>query len=287
MSTKPETFRSYLFSIAYNILGEIQEAEDMVQEAFAIFFSQPQKEVLNLKTYLARIVANKSIDRLKALRKEREQYPGVWLPEPFVEPFATGQEGEQEVMDYRVLHALESLNPVERAVFVLREAFDYPYQELAVLCQTSIANCRQIISRARKKVAREAGDAPTGLSKHLVPLIEAFQQAVVSEDPSALTSLLQEDIILYSDGGGKVAAALNPLFGNTVVTKFLLGIAKKNKGLPISVSVCLVNQQPALLLSSPEKAESLIIFSGKGVCFDRIFIIRNPAKLSRLEAVTN
>lgn len=285
MDQKPETYRPYLFSVAYNILGEVQEAEDIVQEAFAYYLSIPKNKVQNLKAYLCRVVANKSIDRLKELKRQRENYPGVWLPEPYVQPFSAVPTSEKDIMNYEVLSALESLNPVERAVFVLREAFDFSYADIASICDTSEVNCRKILSRSRGKITNRKKDS-SAQNEQLVPLMEAFLQAIVEEDTTVLTQLLKEDIVLYSDGGGKVAAALNPLWGQSVVCKFLIGIARKKKDQSITHSVVMVNQKPAILLSSPQGPDSLLTFAGDGQHFDQIFIIRNPDKLSFSPAVT-
>lgn len=276
---KTEQYRPYLFSVAYNILGQVQEAEDIVQEAFVYYLSLPEDRVRNTKSYLCRVVANKSIDRLKELKKLRELYPGPWLPEPFVHPPDISVPSDNpDVMSFEALSALESLNPVERAVFVLREAFNYSYHELASICDTTEANCRKILSRSRQKVFLQKKPAPAK-NEQLVPLMEAFLKAVAEEDTSTLTRILKEDIILYSDGGGKVAAALNPVLGRDMVTRFLQGIAKKRKEESIGYSVVRVNQQPAILLSSPTGPDSLISFAIKDSLISRVFIIRNPDKL--------
>lgn len=285
METELEKYRPYLFTVAYNILGEVQEGEDMVQEAFAHYLALREDQVHNLKSYLSRVVANKSIDRLKELKKQRESYPGVWLPEPFLHQSSPSSASEKDVMSFEVLSALESLNPVERAVFVLREAFNFPYAELALICKTTEANCRQILSRTKQKISRQKRSAALP-DEQLVSLMQTFLQAVVEEDTATLARLLEEDVVLYSDGGGKAAAAVNPLWGRAIVGKFLIGIARKNKDRPLRLSFVLVNQQPAALLSTDQGPESLISFAGDGRSFRRIFIIRNPDKLFFQKPVT-
>lgn len=278
MEMNPEQYRPYLFTVAYNILGEVQEAEDIVQEAFAYYLTLKEEQVHNQKSYLSRVVANKAIDRLKELKKQRESYPGIWLPEPFVHQDTASKAAEKDIMSFEALSALESLNPVERAVFVLREAFSFPFSELALICNTTEANCRQILSRTKKKISNPKSSSAYP-DEQLVSLIQTFLQAVVEEDTQTLTSLLKEDIVLYSDGGGKAAAAVNPLWGQTIVSQFLIGIARKNKNRALNISFIRVNQQPAVLLSTAEGPESLISFAGDGRNFSRIFIIRNPDKL--------
>lgn len=278
MEINPENYRPYLFTVAYNILGEVQEAEDIVQEAFAYYLSLQEGQVQNLKSYLSRVVANKAIDRLKELKKQRESYPGVWLPEPFVHQSTPSKASEKDILSFEALSALESLNPVERAVFVLREAFSFPFSELAVICNTTEANCRQILSRTRQKIS-SLKNSKAYPDEQLVSLMQTFLQAIVEEDTATLTRLLKEDIVLYSDGGGKAAAAVNPLWGRELVSKFLIGIARKNKERSLSLSFVQVNQKPAVLLSSPQGPESLISFAGDGENFSQIFITRNPDKL--------
>ena len=278
MEQNLEKYRPYLFSVAYNILGQVQEAEDIVQEAFAYYITLPENRVENQKTYLCRVVANKSIDRLKELKKQRESYPGIWLPEPFVHAQDSSELVEVDIMSYEVLCALESLNPVERAIFVLREGFGYPYAELSAMCNTTEANCRKILSRSRQKITFVKSNNPPR-PEQLAPLMEAFLMAIVEEDTTTLTRLLKEDIVLYSDGGGKVAAAINPIWGNETVSKFLVGISRKRKDQSITYSIVMVNQQAAILLSSPTGPDSLISFALKDNGIQQIFIIRNPDKL--------
>lgn len=278
MESNLDQYRPYLFTVAYNILGEVQEAEDIVQEAFAYYLTLEKEQVQNLKSYLCRVVANKSIDRLKALKKLRESYPGVWLPEPFVHQDPASKASEQDILSLEALSALEKLNPVERAIFVLREAFDFPFSELALICDTTEANCRKILSRTRQKVSSPQNTKPLP-DEQLVSLMQTFLQAVVEEDTATLTRLLREDIVLYSDGGGKAVAALNPLWGKEIVSKFLIGIGRQNKNRSLTLSFVQVNQKPAVLLSNSRGPESLISFAGDGSHFNKIFIIRNPDKL--------
>lgn len=274
-----EKYRPYLFSVAYNILGQVEEAEDIVQEAFVYYLSLPADRVQNIKSYLCRVVANKSIDRLKDLKKQRESYPGTWLPEPYIHNNgAADNSAEKDILSIEALNALECLNPVERAVFVLREAFGLPYSELASICDTSEANCRKILSRSRQKISTSNSPQPVK-NEELMPLMEAFLKAVAEEDTTTLTRLLKEDIVLYSDGGGRVAAALNPVSGSYFVSRFLAGIAKKRKDEQITWSVVLVNRQPAILLSSPLGPDSLISFAIKDSLISGLYIIRNPEKL--------
>lgn len=272
-------YRPYLFSVAYNILGEIQEAEDLVQDAFEAVLSGDSSSVKNIKPYLTRIVANKAIDRLHALKKQREHYPGTWLPEPLIAAAdAPAQEG---VLQYEVLHALQQLNPTERAAFVLRTAFDYPYRELSLICNTSEANCRQLLRRARQKVSEQVKTSrqQTAEPKPLLQMIDAFLQACQQENPDQLAQFLKNDIALYSDGGGKAVAALNVLYGPEVVGKFLIGISRKKLQQQLSLRLVQVNGLPAVLFLVDEVPDSVLYLHSEGSLLSQIFIMRNPDKI--------
>ena len=280
-------YRPYLFSVAYNILGEIQEAEDLVQDTFADVLSSELSGIKKIKPYLTRIVANKAIDRLQALKKQREHYPGTWLPEPLI----TTAEGAQlepsaerasleGVLQYEVLHALHLLNPIERAAFVLRKAFDYPYGELSLICNTSEANCRQLVRRARQKVAEEVKTSrqQAKTQQPLQQLMEIFLQSCLEGNPEKLAQFLKKDVVLYSDGGGKVAAALNVLYGNHVVSKFLIGVSQKNLH-HLGYQIVDVNNAPAVLFSINGVPDSLLYIRKEEELLSHIFIVRNPDKI--------
>lgn len=181
-------------------------------------------------------------------------------------------------MSFEVLHTLEALNAIERAVFVLRTAFDSPYSELAAICDTTEANCRQILKRTRQKIAIQKGKK-TAPDEQMTLLMENLLQAVINEDTSALTSLLKQDIILYSDGGGKATAALHPLMGKEIVAKFLFGLGRKKEDALNTLSFMRMNHQTAVLLSTSNGPESIITFEVQQDRFSKIFIIRNPDKL--------
>lgn len=277
-------YRPYLFSVAYNLLAEVQEAEDVVQDVLVACLEAPEKEIRHPKAYLTRMVANQSIDRLKALQKQRETYPGIWLPEPLVTQDTPDAVAVQGIMSFEVLYALEQLTPTERAVFVLREAFAYPYGELASLLNTTEANCRQLLRRARRKVTipKSAHVSPSRLQT----LMEAFLQACQDQNLDALIQLLHEDAVAYSDGGGKAPAAIRPIVGSTHVGKLFLGLTRKGQAFVPSVVV--VNGQPGVLYSTADGTPvSLVLVEIEGDIVNRFFIVRNPDKLKLLKSVTN
>ncbi|SDK71708.1 RNA polymerase sigma-70 factor, ECF subfamily [Catalinimonas alkaloidigena] len=277
-------YRPYLFAVAYHILGEVQEAEDVLQDVVTACLEAPTKPIQHPKAYLTRMVANQSIDRLKVLKKQRAVYTGTWLPEPLITPERSDGIASEGILSYEVLHALENLTPTERAVFVLREAFDYPYREMASWLNTTEANCRQLLRRARQKIAvRPTAPAP---SSGLETLMRAFLHACQEQNLEALLQLLHEDVAMYSDGGGKVSAAVHPVLGRRSVGKFFLGLARK--GLATIPVVVDVNGQTGFLYTAADGTPAtLVLVALEHHAVKRFFIVRNPDKLKiLLQSVT-
>ena len=221
-----ERHRSLLFSIAYRMLGSVAEAEDVMQEAYLRWREVPEGEVRSSKSYLSAVVTRLSIDRLRSAR--REEYIGPWLPEPLISDRAEELAAHYELdesLSMAFLVLLESLNPVERAVFLLREVFDYDYEEISSIVRKSEANCRQIARRARQSVAARRPRFERSLEKEKM-LTERFVEACMSGDMEGLLELLSEDVTLWSDGGGKVAAAPYPIHGPEKVARFLVGVLR-------------------------------------------------------------
>lgn len=274
------SYKSYLFAVAYNILGQVQEAEDVVQDCFEDILKAPEKEVYNEKAYLTRIVTNKSIDLLKKLKKEREQYPGTWLPEPYLQPeLPVVDEEKIEILSYGLMSLIEQLTPVERAVFVLREAFDYSYASLAEILQTSETNCRKILSRARAKLKPEPLRQSDAKSHR--ELLNAFLKAHQQGDIKSLASLLKKDIIVYSDGGGNASAALKPITGPDHVIQLLAAISRVEAVQKQAVHILSINGRPGLAFRSGQKTETIFCFDVHEMCFSKMFIVRNPDKINR------
>ena len=223
-----ERHRSLLFSIAYRMLGSVADAEDVVQEAYLRWQQAPEAEVRSPRSYLSTVVTRLSIDRLRSARARREEYVGPWLPEPLVseraeEVAVLDELGES--LSTAFLVVLESLNPVERAVFLLREVFDYDYEEISRILGKSEDNCRQIAHRARQSVAARRPRFERSPEQE-ERLSRQFLEACMSGDMEGLISLLSEDVTLWSDGGGKVAAAPYPIYGPERVARFLLGVLR-------------------------------------------------------------
>jgi RNA polymerase sigma-70 factor (ECF subfamily) len=222
MDANPDTFESYrplLFSIAYQILGSAMEAEDIVQEAYLRF--QNAHDVRSVKAYLTTIVTHLCLDQLKSARVQREDYIGTWFPEPVFtgdSPGAVLDRRESVSMAFLVL--LENLAPVERAIFLLRDVFEYPYAEIAPMVGKTEANCRRYYRRAKHYLMeRRPRFEPS--SAEQVRLLESFLQAATTGDVAQLTSLLAEDATLEGDGGGKAPAVRQPVSGRDAIIRFL------------------------------------------------------------------
>ncbi len=231
MTARTEDFerhRSLLFSIAYRMLGSVTDAEDIVQEAYLRWQEVPEAEVRSPRSYLSAVVTRLSIDRLRSAQAKREKYVGPWLPEPLLSEQAEEVAVPDELDDslsMAFLVLLESLNPVERAVFLLREVFGYDYAEISRLIGKSEANCRQIARRARRSVAaRRPRFERSPEQEQRLP--QQFLEACMSGDMEGLVGLLSEDVTLWSDGGGKVAAAPYPIHGPERVARFLQGVLR-------------------------------------------------------------
>src|SRR5213592_576220 len=222
-----EELRPLLFSIAYRMVSSVSEAEDIVQEAFLRIHRVEAEgtKVDSPKAYLSAVVTRLSIDHLKSARARREQYVGQWLPEPLLTdsaPDAAAQAETADSLSMAFLVLLESLTPVERAVFLLRETFGYGYDEIASMVGRSEANCRQIAVRARKQI--EARRPRFEASPHgRDEITSKFMDACATGDLKELVDLLADDIVLWSDGGGKVRAAHRPISGREAVARFVLG----------------------------------------------------------------
>jgi RNA polymerase sigma-70 factor, ECF subfamily len=273
------TLKPFLFAIAYNMTGQVQEAEDIVQDAFTDVLIKQPEAVRSPKSFLTRIVMNKAIDRLGVLKKERERYPALWLPEPYI----TQRHGSDstDILSYAFLHLLEALNPLERAVFILREAFDHSYEDIAELCSITSENCRQVLHRAKSKVtATPVKTMDKKESEAQAAILKEFLSACLSNDPSRLKAVLKEDVVLYSDGGGKVIAARRILSGISGVAKFIFGVVRKTFENWSASKPVLVNDVPALFMPDGEGVYMVLIphiEEGKVV---KIFMMRNPDKIS-------
>lgn len=277
---RTETFtqhRPLLFSIAYRLTGSVMEAEDILQEAFLRWQNPSDVDVRNPKAYLSAIVTRLGIDHLRSGQVQREEYIGPWLPEPLMteHPPDTAVLAESLSMAFLVL--LESLSPVERAVFLLREVFDYEYEEIARVVEKSEANCRQLLKRAKQHLASRRPRFNTSKEQQQQITFQ-FAQACVNGDMNGLLSLLADDIVSYSDGGGKATAATKPIHGPDRVARFWLGLAR-NAPPGFTARFGQANGQPAIVGYVNDRLYSLSILHIADGRIQRIFSVLNPDKL--------
>lgn len=283
-----ETFNQYrplLFSIAYRMLGSASDAEDIVQEGFLRWQSASEDEVRSPKSYLSTVATRLCIDQLKSACARREVYVGPWLPEPIL----TGEMPEMtqtvelaDSISFAFLLLLESLGPVERAAFLLREVFDYSYPEVAAIIGKSEANCRQMVHRAQQhlkerrprfEVSREQQERVT----------QRFLEVCAGGDMQGLLSMLAPEVTLASDGGGKVQAARNVLHGPVNISRFLFGvISKLPQRSELMTKITEVNGQPGVIVYIDGKPNSVITIDLAGGQIIGVNIVVNPDKLRAL-----
>lgn len=282
--------RSLLLSIAYRMLGSVTEAEDAVQEAYLRYQATPPERIRSARAFLCTVVTRLCLDQLKSARARRECYVGPWLPEPLLttdgDPWLTpGHRVETyESISMAFLVLLESLTPVERAVFLLREVFEFGYPEIAAIIGRREDACRQVFHRAKQAIA-ERRPRFTSRPEDSRRLTRSFVRAIEAGDLAGLTRLLAEDITLWSDGGGKVAAALRPLHGAGAVARFLLGVSKKAlAGTGYTHEVTEVNGEPALLIRvGGEPRLTVVVIETDGRLIRNLRIVGNPDKLAHLQ----
>ncbi len=271
-------YQPQLVALAYRMTGEIAVSEDIVQESLVHWATHPREDVKNPPAYLAKAVINRSLNHLAAVRRQREAYKGTWLPEPIIHQDHRRVEAAIDV-SYGLMILLEKLTPTERAVFLLKESFDVDYAELADLLATTEANSRQLYHRAKQRLANVPNRFAIDPARQLA-LANAFAAASQTGDISALVRLLNEDIVIYADGGGKAVAALRPLVGIERVTAFINGLVKKNGFLSVSQPV-LINGEWGFLLFNPETSalDSVLSIHADADGISRLYFVRNPDKL--------
>ncbi|WP_413807030.1 RNA polymerase sigma-70 factor [Streptomyces sp. OE57] len=279
-TTTFEEHRRMLFGIAYRMLGSVADAEDVVQDAW-LRCGQVSTPVENPAGYLARTVTNLALNRLTSAAATREQYVGPWLPEPLVTRPDVGEEVElAESVSLAMLVVLESLSPLERAVFVLKEVFGFSFREIAGMLDRGEAAVRQVGSRARAHVQarRPRYDAPAEVRRQVT---EEFLAACLGGDLNRMMELLAPDVTAWSDGGGKVKAALRPQQGAEKVARFLAAVIAQPMDDP-QVHAVDVNGRPGLLLTVAGRPDTVACAEVEDGRITEIRIIRNPEKLRHL-----
>ena len=275
-----DQYRGLLFSVAYRMLGSVADAEDMLQETFLRWQQAADEEIRSPRAFLVTIISRLSINHLQSARAQREEYFGEWLPEPLVtdersDPLWLVRVDETLSMAFLVL--LERLTPVERAVFLLREVFEYEYTEIAEVLRRSEANCRQILRRARQHVSAMRPRFKSSRQKQ-TELLQRFLQATASGDMDGLMALLAKDVVLHSDGGGKGPAVPNSVRGADRVARGVLGGLKK---LPKELTrrIVEVNGEPGVAGYLDGKPFSVLTLESREGLVRAIYLVTNPEKL--------
>jgi len=278
-----EELRPYLFAIAYRMLGSVAEAEDVVQDAF-LRYVEAEVEAESPKAYLSTVTTRLAIDRLRSARARREVYPGEWLPEPLVDDEAVRNTETADSLSLAFLHLLEKLSPVERAVFLLREVFDYPYEDVARIVDRSPDNCRQILVRARRHI--DEGRRRFDVSREeREEVARRFLAAWEEGDTESLVELLAPDATVYGDGGGKAPSVPVPLVGRERVAKALIGWGRQARERGMSARPALVNGEPGAVVYDPDgRAVWVAAFEiAEGVVV-AVRSVLNPDKLAHVSS---
>lgn len=282
-----EEYRSLLFAMAYRMLGSAMEAEDIVQEAYLRYRATPPESIRTLKSFLTTIVHNLCINHLKSAQARRENYVGPWLPEPIITGDGASllsplrQITDRESISMAFLVLLESLSPLERAVFLLREVFDYEYAEIAQITGREEAACRQLFSRAKKHIRQHRPRFSASPEAH-EKMVGRFMEAFIAGDMDGLMSLLAEDVTAWSDGGGKVSgAAVHPIQGRDKVARAVIGLLSRvPEG--TTAEVIEANGLPALLIRVKGQIAGVLTLEVEGDLIRALRNVANPDKLTHL-----
>ncbi len=284
--------RGLMFSIAYRMTGSVAEAEDLVQEAFFRLGRARLGGVVveSPKAYLSAITTRLAINHLRSARARRESYVGTWLPEPVVANLHESPEEMTEISDslsMAFLLLLESLSPVERAVFLLREVFEYPYEDIAQIVDKSEANCRQIFSRARQRIGSQQARYEASREQSEA-LVQSFLAAARDGDLGQLVDLLAADVALYGDGGGRATSVPEPLFGRDKVATFILEVFERTRRLGVTPNTVLVNGVPGVVTHDAQgKIVSVLSLEVLDGVVQTVRSIVNPEKLQHLGPVSD
>ena len=291
VSERFEELRPLMFSIAYRMIGSVSEAEDIAQEAFLRFHRESKEGAVidSPKAYLSTVTTRLAIDHLRSARVRRETYVGQWLPEPLLtdaEPDAAQHAETADSLSLAFLVLLESLSPVERAVFLLRDVFDYPYGEIALVVGKSEDNCRQIAARARHQVEARKPRFEASRQRR-DELARRFFAATDRGDTEGLISLLAADAVAYGDGGGRALAFPHPIHGREHVVRLLLGLRNRMLSVGLTWRPAEINGQPGALFLDPEGDLVFVVSLDIVDSVQAVRAISNPEKLHHLGRVSD
>jgi RNA polymerase sigma-70 factor (ECF subfamily) len=276
-----QAHRPMLLGLAYRMVGSVQDAEDILQDAYLRWLDVDRASVAEPRRYLSRVVSRLAIDRLRARQATREAYVGPWLPEPVPtdpSPFGPLERVEQrETLGIALLHLLERLTPTERAVYLLHTAFDLPYAEIADLLDRSAADCRQLHHRAVDQVRRDRARFTADPAEQ-ERLLTAFLAAARDGDLAALTALVAADATAWTDGGGRVRAALNPVRGADRIARFSAGVLGRHRH-GLRIEWLEINAQPAVVVTHPRGASYAVTVAATAGRITGLYLVANPDKL--------
>ena len=276
-----ESHRSALTGLAYRMLGSRAEAEDVVQDAYLRWHEADHAAIEEPRRYLGTVVTRLCLDRMKSAKARREVYVGQWLPEPVVDEALVVETAGELAHDLSValMLVLERLSPLERASFLLHDVFGLDFAEVGRALDRGEAACRQLAARGRAHIEEGRPRFPTSQEEGR-RLAAAFAVAVQSGDTAGLMKLLAEDAVLYTDGGGKRVAALNPIYGAEKILRFIAGITRKNPALPgIQLRAAIVNGLPGFVLREADGSIETVAFDHRDGGITAIYVVRNPEKL--------
>ncbi|MFT4165802.1 MAG: RNA polymerase sigma-70 factor [Microlunatus sp.] len=274
------THRNLLFTVAYEMLGSAADAEDVVQETWLRWAGVDQTQVQHPRAYLVRTVTRQALNRLRSLTRRREDYVGEWLPEPLITTSDVAEDVElAENLSIAMLTVLETLTPMERAVFVLREVFDLPYDEIGATMGKSSAAVRQLAHRAREHVAARRPRMTVDPSEHQ-QVVERFLAALTSGDMQDLMDVLAPDVVVVADGGGLVAAARRPVVGATKVASYLSGFQRFAARAVIDTIWLNGSLGGRIVLDGA--LDTVVSFVVRDGLITQMYAVRNPHKLARL-----
>lgn len=277
--------RRLLFELAYRMLGSVAASEDIVQETWLRWQRQELRNIASPKAWLVATATRLAIDHLRSAQRTREDYYGIWLPEPVIDTRTRSPDESAALADSLTMAfmlMLERLTPDERAVFLLREVFDYDYADIAPIVEKSEAACRQIVSRAKARFGRETSP-PTPPSPRAERIVQQFIKATTSGEVHELVALLTDDATLYTDGGGQVSAAGRPIHTADRISRFFVGIRKRYAEILERVyRFAIVNGRPGALMTERGRLINAYTFEFEGDRIRTVYVVRNPDKLRHL-----
>lgn len=294
MDSQTEAFgmhRAHLLNIAYRMLGEMAAAEDVVQEAWLRWQNADADAIRDPRAWLSTATVRLSLDALRRARARRETYVGPWLPEPLLPDDLRAMAADSPAdhaelasdLSLALLHVLERLSPEERAALILHDAFDCEYAEIAGTLGKSEAACRKLVSRARERVKRDRPRYSISPDQHRA-MLEKFAAATLEADAEKLAALFAPEVIVYTDGGGRVLAALNPIYGPDKSARFIAGLSRKfysvNPTIPVLAEL---SGRPAIALTLDGALHSTLSIETDGEKITAVYVMRNPEKLQRME----